>query len=376
MDRCIGIINGGSNENKFGGLCKHRPVYMLPMAGRYRLIDFTISNMVNNGMKKVALYTGKKMRSAMDHIGNGNPWDLNRRINGLFLFPPILEGEYGLYTGDIHQFHSTETFFHHAKEDYVFICNPEIIAKVDLMDAFNCFLKTDADFTLIYKKQKDGDGEFINNDKMMLDEDGNLEGMGLNLGIDREFNMFLEMGFIKKDVFLKLIRQSIERGDIYSLRDAMLRNRENYHINTYEFKGNVESISNLKNYYNANMNLLDNDIAHETFFENGLVYTKSKDEPSTWYGKDSKVQNSLIANGCLIEGDVQNSIIFRGVKIEKGAIVRNSIVMQKSEISAGAVVVNSILDKYSCIEEDTTLAGSPSMPYVVEKNQRIGKDDQ
>lgn len=375
MDKCIGVINGGSNENKFGGLCKHRSVYMLPFAARYRLVDFTISNMVNNGIKTVALYTGAKMRSTMDHIGNGNPWDLNRRFNGLFLFPPILDKDYGLYTGDIHQFHDTEAFFENAKEKYIFICNPEILAKVDLDHAFKHFIETDADFTLIYKKQSDPDGNFIHKDKMILDGQGNLESMGLNLGTENEFNLFLEMGFIKKDVFLKLIRESIERGDTNYVRDAMLTNRDRYHINTYEFKGHIENISDLKNFYDANMNLLKANIARETFYENGLVFTKSKDEPSTWYGKDSKVQNSLIANGCIIDGDVQNSIIFRGVKIEKGVTVRNSIIMQKSQILSDAVVVNAILDKYTCIEAGARITGSTSMPYVVEKNQRIRKDD-
>ncbi|MGO1470099.1 MAG: hypothetical protein ACTHW2_08765 [Tissierella sp.] len=199
--------------------------------------------------------------------------------------------------------------------------------------------------------------------------------MGLNLGTEKEFNLFLEMGFIKKEIFLKLIRQSIERGDINYLRDAMLRNRDKYNINTYEFKGHVENISDLKNFYDANMNLLNDDIAKERFYENGLVFTKSKDEPSTWYGKDSKVQNSIVANGCIVEGNVENSIIFRGVKIGQGVTIRNSIVMQKSEILPGAVVVNSILDKYTCIESNARIAGNSSMPYVVEKNQRIGKDE-
>lgn len=375
MDNCIGIINGGENENSFGGLCKHRPVYMLPFGGRYRLIDFTISNMVNNGIKSVALYTGKKMRSTMDHIGNGNPWDLNRRFNGLFLFPPILENNYGLYTGDIHQFHSTEPFFEHAKEKYVFICNPNIIAKVDLNDAFKCFEETDADFTLIYKKQVDTEGDFIHKDKMIIDKEGNLESMGLNLGTESEFNLFLEMAFIKKDVFLEVVRNAVERGDTNDLKDAMLQNKDKYKINTYEFKGHVESISDLKNYYDANLNLLKDDIAKEMFYDNGLVFTKSKDEPSTWYGKDSKVQNSLIANGCIIEGSVQNSIIFRGVKIGKDAVVRNSIVMQKGVIENDAIIVNSILDKYSCVEERAMIAGNASMPYVIEKNQRIRRDE-
>ena len=375
MDRCIGIINGGDNENNFGGLCRHRPVYMLPFGGRYRLVDFTISNMVNNGIKSVAIYTGKKMRSTMDHIGNGNPWDLNRRFNGLFMFPPILENDYGLYTGDIHQFHSTETFFKHAKEKYIFICNPDILAKVDLSDAFKTFMDTDADFTLIYKKQTDPDGDFIRKDKMIIDEEGNLKSMGLNLGTESEFNLFLEMGFVKKDIFLKLVRQSIERGDTNYLRDAMLQNVGEYKMNTYEFKGHVENISNLKNYYDANLNLLKDEIANELFHENGLVYTKSKDEPSTWYGKSSRVQNSIIANGCIIDGNVENSIIFRGVKIGKDAIIKNSIVMQKGIIENDSIIVNSILDKYTTVEAHARIAGSSTMPYVVEKNQVIRKDE-
>ena len=170
---------------------------MLPFGGRYRLVDFTISNMVNHGIKSVALYTGKKMRSTMDHIGNGSPWDLNRRFNGLFLFPPILENDYGLSTGDIHQFHSTEPFFEHAKEKYVFLANPDILAKVDLNDAFKCFIETDADITLIYKKQSDVHGDFIHKDKMIIDEEGNLKSIGLNLGTESEFNLFLEKGFMK-----------------------------------------------------------------------------------------------------------------------------------------------------------------------------------
>ena len=375
MDRCIGVINSREKENNYGGLCKHRPVYMLPFGGRYRLIDFTISNMVNNGIKSVAIYTGKKMRSTMDHIGNGNPWDLNRKFNGLFLFPPIFDTDYGLYTGDIHQFHSTEPFYEHAKEKYIFVCNPDILSKVDLNEAFNHFIETDSDVTLIYKKQKDRDGDFIFKDKILVDEDGKLESIGLNLGTEREFNLFLEMGFIKKEVFLELIRQSVERGNINYLKDAMLKFKDQYKITTYEHKGHVESISDLKNYYDANMNLLNDEIAHELFYNDGLVYTKSKDEPSTWYGKDSNVKNSIIANGCIIEGEVQNSVIFRGVHIGKGAIVKNSIVMQKSDVEDEAVIVNSILDKYVCVEKGARIAGNSSNPYVVEKNKRIRKDD-
>ena len=375
MDRCIGIINGGQNGESFGGLCQHRQSYMLPFGGRYRLVDFTISNMVNHGIKSVAIYTGEKMRSTMDHIGNGHPWDLNRRFNGLFLFPPIFDNDYGLKRGDVHQFHSTEPFYKHAKEKYVLVCNPKIIGKINLEEAFEHFLETDADFTLFYKSQKDPEGDFIYNDNLILDDEGGLESIGLNLGTEPEFNLFLEMAFIKKEVFLNIIRESIEGGNIKSLRDGMLKNKDKYKINTYEFKGHVEDIRDLKSYYDANMNLLDEKIANELFYERGLILTKSKDEPSTAYIGDSNVKNSIIANGCIIEGDVQNSILFRGVKIGKGAIVKNSIVMQKSEIQDNAIVVNTVLDKYTCVEDGARIAGSTSLPYVVKKNHNIKREE-
>ena len=145
-------------------------------------------------------------------------------------------------------------------------------------------------------------------------------------------------------------------------------------INSYEFKGHTENIRNLKSFYDANLNLLKKPIAQELFYENGTILTQTKDEPSTLYTQTSSVQNSHVANGCIIEGSVENSIIFRGVKIAKGAVVKNSIVMQKSQIKENASVVNSILDKESCIGEGVRIAGSTLIPYVVEKRQNIRKD--
>lgn len=370
----MGIISGINEDVNFGSLCKDRPSYMLPFGGRYRLIDFTLSNMVNHGIKTIALFTGQKLRSTMDHIGNGNPWDLNRRFNGLFLFPPVLDSNMNMPKGNLQHFYSAEDFFKSSREKYVLVYNPNFISKVELDNAFNKFIDTDSDFTLVYKRQNDPYGDFIYKDKMYIDDDGKLLKMGINLGTEKEFNLFMDMGFIKKEIFLDLIKISLERGDVDNLRDTMLKNIEKYKVNTYEFKGHVENVSDLKNYYDANLNLLKKDISRELFFHNGLIYTKSKDEPSTWYIEGANVQNSLIANGCIIEGNVQNSIIFRGVKIGKNAIVKNSIVMQKSEIGEGAIVVNSILDKYTDIEKGTRIAGNSSMPYVVEKHQKIRKD--
>lgn len=372
MENCLGIINIGENEGYFGSLCKNRPVYMLPFGGRYRLIDFTISNMVNYGIRTVAVYTGQKIRSTMDHLGNGKPWDLNRRFNGLFLFPPI-QKPFGR-NGDIAELFSTLGFFEQAKEENVLIVHPNNIGSVNLNEAYKQFIETDADITLFYKKQVDQWGEYINCDKILLNRDNEFINMGLNLGTEKKFNMYIGMGFIKKKVLMEIVKKSMESGDANFLKQAVLINRDRYKINTYEFKGHMEYINNIKSYYDANLNLLNKDVSQELFFGGGPVYTKAKDEPSTLYTETSKVQNSLIANGCIIEGTVENSVIFRGVKVGKNAIVKNSILMQKSEVHENAIVVNTIMDKYASIDKGIRIAGSSLMPYVVEKSQKVRKE--
>ena len=374
MEKCIGIISGNNLDNKFGPLCKHRPPYMLPYGGRYRLIDFSISNLVNHGIKTVAVYTGEKIRSTMDHLGDGKPWDLNRRFNGLFLFPPIYDEIYKYPETDIAQYHSTESFFQQRKEKYIFIIHPNILAKVNISEVLKYFEESDADATLVYNKRHDPYGEFINSKNIHLDKDGNLLDIGLNLGTKKTFNHYLGMAYIKKEVFLEIIKKSIEQGESHNFIDALLDRKHLYKTNSYEFKGHVEEIRDLKSYYEANLNLLKRDISRELFFHGGTIFTKTKDEPSTYYSEASNVQHSLIANGCIIEGHVEGSIIFRGVKIGKNATVKNSIVMQKSEIEDGAVVVNSILDKYARVNENVSIAGSSLLPYVVEKYGEITKD--
>jgi len=374
MDKCIGVISGANIENNFGALCIHRPVYMLPFGGRYRLIDFSVSNMVNYGIKTVAIFTGEKIRSTMDHIGDGKPWDLNRRFNGLVLFPPVTQGYPINLKGDISQFFTAMDFFEQVREKYIFLNHPNILAKVDLDKAFKHFIETDADITMIYKKQEDPWGEYINCDKMNINEDGEVLNIGMNLGTETDFMMSLKTGFMKKEVFIKVVKEAVEKGELYNLEDAIMTNKDKFKINSYEFKGHTENIRNLKSYYDANINLLKKPIANELFYERGTILTQTKDEPSTLYTETANVQNSHVANGCIIEGSVENSIIFRGVKIAKGAVVKNSIVMQKSEIGENASVINSILDKETQIGEGVRIAGSTLIPFVVEKRQKIRKD--
>lgn len=373
LDNCIGIINSSAVSTDFGVISKNRPPYMLPFGCRYRLIDFLLSNMVNHGIGTVAVYTGEKVRSVMDHIGDGKPWELNRRRNGLYIFPPQYSEDLSR-TGDIYQYYLTEDFLENTEEKDIYLTNQTVLAKVNLTEARNYFKETDADITFVYKRQKSGD-IYLKSESLILDKDSNFVNIGLNLGTEEIFNLYLGKLFIKKSVFLKIIKEAMETNEENYFRAALLKNKEKYKINSFEFKGHIEDIKDTESFYRANMNLLDRKIFNHIFFENGAVYTKPKDEPSSLYTNDSLVENSLIANGCVIEGRVQNSIIFRGVEVEEGAIVRDSIVMQKSKIKKDAVVVNSILDKYSVVGENVNIIGTKSNPYLVGKNVKIRKGD-
>ncbi len=330
--------------------------------------------MVNNGIKTVAIYTGEKIRSTMDHLGDGKPYNLNSRFQGLFLYPPISQENSIARLGDIADFYSTLNFLEQTKEENVMIVASNMIFKTNMDDAYQYFTETDADITLFYSTKHDVRGDFINAEKIHLGDNGMVTNVGINLGTEVEFNMYMNSMFIKKSVLLKLVKETVEKGNAANLKEAILRNKNRFKINSFEIEGFVENIRDTYSYYKSNMSLLNRDVFNELFNKNGRVMTKTKDEPSTVYRDYPQVENSLIANGCEIEGEVENSIIFRGVKIGKNATIKNSIIMQKCEIGDNAVIVNSILDKYSKVDAGASLVGSYNQPYVLGKYDTIERD--
>ena len=293
LEECLGIISFEDVGNEFGTLCKDRPVYMLPFAGRYKLVDFTLSNMINHGLLTIAVFTGRKIRSILNHLGDGKPWDLNRKTSGLSIFPPLFDEE-KRRSHDIYQYHTTEDFFIDSKAKYVLIADPSFLSKINLTEAFEHFLDTGADITVIYKKQNNGNSGYINVDSLIIDSNGKFINIGVNLCSKSEFNLYMHMAFIKKEVFLEIIRMATETGEDLYFRQAMINYKNMYNINSYEFKGHVEYIKGIKSYYNANMNLLNRKIFNEIFLEGGTILTRSRDEPSTFYVSEPKVRNSAV----------------------------------------------------------------------------------
>ncbi len=375
MKNCLGIINLSENDLEMGALCQSRPVAMLPFAGRYRLIDFVLSNMVNAGITGIGVYTGNKVRSVMDHLGSGGPWDLDRKINGLYTFSPTYSYDsIQQRPGDVSLFYRNNAFIEMAKQDYLLFSKSYMIANIDLREAFEAFVDSGADIGILYKEVHDRKNRYIGLDKIHLDADGNFESIGTNLGMDDTFNLSLEMYFMKKSVYFELFNDAIEKGTANYLKQAVLDHLGQFEVTTFPVTGELLCINNIKNYLTGNMATLNPEVAESLFNRQRPIYTKVKDEPSTFYKSGSKVRNAYVANGCEIAGFVENSIIFRGVKIAKGCIVRNSIIMQKTHIGENAHLNYVILDKRLTVQSGVTLIGDPSSPFISGKDYTVKKE--
>lgn len=368
MKVCTGIIISSRPDANYGQLTKDRPNYMIPYGGRYRMIDFSLSNMSNYHLRHVYLYAGRNVRSTLDHIGNGEDWELNRRSNGLVINPATVD-ELTKHTSEVQSYFDAMPYFQHLNTEHIYIEDPMVLAKVNLSDALEYYEDHDLDVMLLYKKVEDKDDIYVGEKKLILDDQGRLVNIGVNLGTSPDFNLFISRIFMKRKIFNRLVADAIETGTAKTLLEAIMNHKSSLKIGSYGVDCRVELVGDLLSYYRSNMNLLKQEVYHELFFEGGMVYTKSKDEPSTLYKESATIGNSLIANGCIIEGQVENSVLFRGVTIEKGAIVRNCILNQGTVVEKNAVVVNTITDKYAHIKAGVTIAGAANNPYVVGKDE-------
>lgn len=375
MKNCSGVIFSPEQDQNFGELVSDRPNYMLPFGCRYRIIDFALSNMANYNLSDVLLYAGSNIRSTLDHVGDGSNWEMNRRDRGLVINPVSYSRGFNTVS-EIESYFQSISYYEHSEQEHIYIENPMVIAKINLKDAYDTFVQNDDDVMLLYKGMVDEMGYLNGMRKLILDkDDGHFINVGYYLGTDPNVDLLIGRMFIKREVFIQLVKHSVENGTAVTLLQAILNHKNRLKVGTYPVRCEIEPIFDVDSYYRANMHLLNPEVYDEIFYQGGMVYTKSKDEPSTIYRNSSKPVHSLVANGCMIAGQVENSIIFRGVQIGKNAIVRNCIINQETIIKDNAVCVNVITDKYAVIEEGVTIAGAFTHPFLVGKDEVIRNRD-
>lgn len=367
LKNCLGIINLDENEDKIRELTRNRPLASIPIAGRYRIIDFILSNLTNAGVESIGIFAKMQSRSLMDHLSNGRPWDLNRKIDGLRFFnftttDPCID--------DITNFANNIEYLYKARQEYVIFTSSYMICNIDFKDILKSHIESGCDITMVYKKVEDADKNFCGCDALNIDEDGNILSIGKNISNKKNASIGMGIYIMKKELLIQMINDCISTGHHRKVKSYIYNSLDKLKVRSYEFKGYLACLNSLISYYRASMDLLDHKINRELFSLERPIYTKTNDEIPAKCSNDCVVKNSIIANGCLIEGTVENCIIFRRVKVSKGAILKNCIILQNCIIGENAKLYNIVTDKYVEIGANKELRGDITIPLVVEKSIR------
>lgn len=367
--KVMGVINLIHETDELERLTQGRCLATVPFGARYRLIDFVLSSMVNSGISKVAVFAHTKYRSLMDHLGSGKHWDLQHRQSGLFVLPPATDDIQEISRGDLYHFYQQRDYFNRSTLDYVVITRSHMVCNIDFEKVIQFHLEQEADITVVCKKQDDlltGKAR-----KVIMDEDGRITAIQDHYGRMSSDISSMEMYVMRKDLLMELVETSLAQGQDHLVRHAIYSRIDKLRVFGYMYEGYLGVVNTITSYYRNSMNLLQPDVWKELFYQPGPIYTKVKDEPPARYLGGSKVTNSLIANGCRVEGTVVNSILFRGVHVQKGAIVKNSIIMQNGVVGEDSFIQHSILDKDVRVEADRDIRGADSAPFLAGKRKII-----
>ena len=376
MKNTLGIIIGFDSNNDLRELSEHRPVASVPFGGRYRVIDFMMSNLVNSGCYQVAVLMRDKYQSLLDHLGSGKDWDLSRKRGGMFLLPPnafapkssplVTEN----YRTSLEALGSISDMLNKNKSEHVLICSADIVANIPLDEVMKEHKKSEADVTIVFTKNPEG-GAF----DMFLDLSPRHEvediRNGDNMGGKCKYK---SMGiYIMKRKYLQSLLSDCVTHNLRSFeRDAMQHVfKRGDKVHGYVFDKYSAKIENVKGYFSASMDMLDKDIRDQVFLKNRPILTKIYDEAPTYYGEDAEVSDSLIADGSRIEGTVKNSIIFRGCTIAKDAVVKDSIVLPNSSIGEGVELSYVVTDKGVTVRENRKMVGGATYPVAIAKNATV-----
>lgn len=372
----LGIIFPNGYDSLVPELVAERLMASIPFAGRYRMVDFVLSSMVNCGIDNVSVIVQKNYHSLMDHLGSGRAWDLTRKNGGLNIVPPFAEKTVKVYNGRVEALASILDFLKDQKEKYVIMSEANIAANFDFKAMLNAHIESGADLTLAYAQEEIPKGLIkpfdINKDLYYtLDiEDGRVKEIQINPETPGVQNLSMNIYIMDRELLISQVSAAFVRGHVYFERDIVAPQLDKLNVQAYKFTGYLARISSMKSYFDENMKLLEDENL-DALFGSNHIYTKIRDDNPTRYMEGARADNIMAADGCIIEGEVENSILFRGVKVGRGAKVKNCVLMQDTVIEPGAELEYIISDKDVTITADKKLKGTDSFPVYVAKYQVV-----
>ena len=369
MENAFGLIYTGDASMQLRELTNSRSVAAVPFGGRYRTIDFMLSDLVNTGIYNVGIIAQKNYHSLMDHLESGKEWDLHRKRDGLFVLPPfVTHDNTGVYRGTVDAIRSCLGYVRRSAQKYVVLMGSHTIYNTTFNDMIKSHIESGADITIMYNRDSmEPQKERYDDLRLKFDADGRVCDLALDpTNISTPFRS-CDAFVMEKTILEYLVEDAYSHARYDFTNDVLVRSVGSINMRGWEYTGYVARLNSPNDYYKHNMALLDKAVSKDLFNSAHPIYTKIKDEfPASYVGKGSAV-NSVIADGCVIEGHVENSILFRGVRVAPGAVVKNSIIMQASNIGEGASLNCVILDKSVTVRPNVTLSGHGTYPIILRK---------
>ena len=367
----LGIIFANMHENSVREMTQERSMASLPFGGRYRLVDFTLSAMVHAGISQVGIVTKNNYQSLVDHIGSGRDWDLARRRGISILSPYSYTSSEGnmAFHGRIEALYAVRDFIEHSSSDLVLLADTDHICSPDISDIIDKHISTGADVTMVCR-DPDPDPENVSNCiSVRCGEDGTVNDIMINK-YDENYLQSMNIMVIGRLKLLELIADASAHAKTFFERDILLEHINELKVVAYRYTDYVRRITGLRSYYNISLELTDPEKTSKLFGKQ-IIYTKVHDSPPVRYSIGCDVRNSFVADGCTIEGTVENCVLFRDVVIEKGAVVRNSVIMQNTHVCAGADLECVVTDKDVTVTSGKKLAGDPEYPLYIKKKSVV-----
>ena len=373
----LGIIFPNSYDDVVPELVSVRLMASIPFASRYRVIDFILSSMTHSGIDNVSVVVNKNYHSLMDHLGSGREWDLVRRNGGLHIFPPFAEKQVGgPYIGRAGALANLLSFLKAQKEEYVIMSDTNVVVNFDFNAMLQAHIDSGADISIAYNEQELPQEllDFKATDRIFYYtfdlEDGRIRKVYINPKTEGIQNTSMSIFVINRELLIDLVSTAYMQGRSFFMRDVIMPQLSKLNVQAYKYTGYVARISGMRSYFEENMKLLD-DYNLDALFSAAPIYTKIRGDNPTHYKDGAKIQNVMMADGCVIEGEVENSVIFRGVKVGKGAKIKNCILMQDTVIEAGANVEYLITDKNVTITAGKEVKGTDTFPVYIEKFKTV-----
>ncbi|MBQ6570070.1 MAG: glucose-1-phosphate adenylyltransferase subunit GlgD [Clostridia bacterium] len=365
----LGIIFSNTHDEMLRELTDVRTMGSVPYGGRYRLIDFQISNLVNSGVNKIGVIAKSNYQSLLDHVGSGKSWDLSRKRGGLSILPPFSTGT-GIYHGKVEALLGNLSFLRGSQEDYVVLTDCDIVCNIDVSALVKAHIEKKADITIAYKA---GGAPKHTAEKLVLDVNKSRRVTGTIPAdmADEKSAWGMNMYVMGRQFLIDSLKRCFNEGKVDFRRDLIMKSIDQGKVYGYKFDGYTGVINSVGQYFEANMDLLKSKVRTDLFNPDRPIFTKVRDEQPAKYGLGSQVVNSFVADGCIIDGEVTNCVLFRGAKVKKGAVLKNCIIMQDCVIGEDCELVNVIIDKNAVLNDGRKLVGFESYPVYVNKGSVV-----